>query len=108
MQDAEISGYAKITVDIGSASQLEAAFNDGNNNWDSNNTKNYSFSTGTSTYTPGNSGNAGTITSGAPAGTIPGDGGGTTNKVTVYYKKALTRLIFTTAQLTETGLPYPV
>lgn len=87
MQDAEISGYAKITVDIGSASQLEAAFNDGNNNWDSNNTKNYSFSTGTSTYTPGNSGNAGTITSGAPAGTIPGDGGGTTNKVTVYYKK---------------------
>ncbi|AIW42232.1 family 14 glycosylhydrolase [Paenibacillus polymyxa] len=87
MQDAEISGYAKITVDIGSASQLEAAFNDGNNNWDSNNTKNYSFSTGTSTYTPSNSGNAGTITSGAPSGTVPGDGGGTTNKVTVYYKK---------------------
>ncbi|MGV2364878.1 MAG UNVERIFIED_CONTAM: family 14 glycosylhydrolase, partial [Paenibacillus polymyxa] len=87
MQAAEISGYAKITVDIGSASQLEAAFNDGNNNWDSNNTKNYSFSTGTSTYTPGNSGNAGTITSGAPAGTNPGDGGGTANKVTVYYKK---------------------
>ncbi|MEC0236731.1 family 14 glycosylhydrolase [Paenibacillus kribbensis] len=87
MQDAEISGYAKITVDIGSASQLEAAFNDGNNNWDSNNTKNYYFSTGTSTYTPGNSGNAGTITSGAPSGTDPGDGGSTTNKVTVYYKK---------------------
>ncbi|MBE0336203.1 family 14 glycosylhydrolase [Paenibacillus sp. 23TSA30-6] len=87
MQDAEISGYAKITVDIGSASQLEAAFNDGNNNWDSNNTKNYLFSTGISTYTPGNSGNTGTITSGAPSGTNPGDGGGTTNKVTVYYKK---------------------
>ncbi|MGG1615123.1 carbohydrate binding domain-containing protein [Paenibacillus sp. NRS-1782] len=28
---AEISGYAKITVDIGYASQLEAVFNDGNN-----------------------------------------------------------------------------
>nr|2LAB_A Chain A, Beta/alpha-amylase [Paenibacillus polymyxa] len=68
MQDAEISGYAKITVDIGSASQLEAAFNDGNNNWDSNNTKNYLFSTGTSTYTPGSNGAAGTIRTGAPSG----------------------------------------
>ncbi len=87
MQDAEISGYAKITVDIGSASQLEAAFNDGNNNWDSNNTKNYLFSTGTSTYTPGDSGKAGAVTSGAPSGTNPGEGGGTTNKVTIYYKK---------------------
>ncbi|MGY5484530.1 family 14 glycosylhydrolase [Paenibacillus sp. ALE2] len=70
MQDAEISGYAKITVDIGSASQLEAAFNDGNNNWDSNNTKNYLFSTGTSTYTPGSNGAAGTIRTGAPSGSV--------------------------------------
>ncbi|WP_252361573.1 alpha-amylase family glycosyl hydrolase, partial [Paenibacillus terrae] len=68
MQDAEISGYAKITVDIGSASQLEAAFNDGNNNWDSNNTKNYLFSTGTSTYTPGSNGAAGTVQTGSPSG----------------------------------------
>ncbi|WDZ63274.1 family 14 glycosylhydrolase [Paenibacillus polymyxa] len=70
MQDAEISGYAKITVDIGSASQLEAAFNDGNNSWDSNNTKNYLFSAGTSTYTPGSNGAAGTIRTGAPSGGI--------------------------------------
>jgi alpha-amylase len=68
MQDAEISGYSKITVDIGSASQLEAAFNDGNNNWDSNNTKNYFFSTGTSTYTPGSNGAAGTVQTGSPSG----------------------------------------
>ncbi len=68
MQDAEISGYAKITVDIGSTSQLEAAFNDGNNNWDSNNTKNYLFSTGISTYTPGLNGAAGSIRTGAPSG----------------------------------------
>lgn len=68
MQDAEISGYAKITVDIGSASQLEAAFNDSNNNWDSNNTKNYFFTTGTSTYTPGSNGAAGTVQTGSPSG----------------------------------------
>jgi alpha-amylase len=66
MPDSEIGGYAKITLDIGSASQLEAAFNDGNNQWDSNNTKNYFFSPGTSTYTPGNNGAAGSIQAGPP------------------------------------------
>ncbi|WP_149094307.1 family 14 glycosylhydrolase [Paenibacillus terrae] len=80
MQDAEISGYAKITVDIGSASQLEAAFNDGNNNWDSNNTKNHFFSTGTSTYTPGSNGAAGTIQTGSPSGgSTPTDPGNPSN-----------------------------
>lgn len=35
----------------------------------------------------------------------PGDnGGGTDNKVTIYYKKASTHLTFTTVQLAETGL----
>ncbi|UJF33920.1 family 14 glycosylhydrolase [Paenibacillus hexagrammi] len=67
MTDSEISGYTKTTIDIGTATQLEAAFNDGNGNWDSNATKNYFFGVGTSTYTPGTNGAAGTITSGAPA-----------------------------------------
>ncbi|WP_025683856.1 family 14 glycosylhydrolase [Paenibacillus maysiensis] len=80
MQDAEISGYAKITVDIGSASQLEAAFNDGNNNWDSNNTKNYFFKTGTSTYTPSSNGAAGTVQTGSPSGgSTPTDPGNPSN-----------------------------
>ncbi|AEI40010.1 family 14 glycosylhydrolase [Paenibacillus mucilaginosus] len=84
MADSEVSGYAKATVDIGSATQLEAAFNDGNNTWDSNATKNYFFGVGTFTYTPGANGAAGTITQGPPPG------GGTGNSVTVYYKKGFT------------------
>lgn len=84
MQDAEISGYAKITIDIGSASQLEAAFNDGNNNWDSNNTKNYFFSTGTSTYTPGSNGAAGTVQTGSPpGGSTPTEPGNPSNPTTL-------------------------
>ncbi|MFB5675208.1 family 14 glycosylhydrolase [Paenibacillus terreus] len=66
MSDSEISGYAKITLDIGSSSQLEAAFNDGNNQWDSNNMKNYFFTPGTSTYIPGINGAAGSIQAGPP------------------------------------------
>ncbi|WP_068774044.1 family 14 glycosylhydrolase [Paenibacillus sp. FJAT-26967] len=70
MSDSEVSGYAKITIPIGSAAQLEACFNDGSNNWDSNNTANYFFNKGTYTYTPGTNGAAGKITTGAPAGAL--------------------------------------
>ena len=86
MSDSEVSGYAKITVNIGNATQLEAVFNDGNNTWDNNSTNNYRFNTGISTFTPGASGTAGTISSGAPSN--PGDN--TNNSVTVYYKKGYT------------------
>ncbi|WP_150267156.1 carbohydrate binding domain-containing protein [Paenibacillus tepidiphilus] len=58
---AEISGYNKITIDIGAASQLEAAFNNGSGTWDSNGGSNYLFGTGTWTYTP-----TGNIQAGAP------------------------------------------
>jgi chitodextrinase len=60
MPDAEVTGYAKYTVNLGSATQLEAAFNNGSGTWDSNNGSNYFFPTGTSTF------NAGVITAGAP------------------------------------------
>lgn len=69
MPNSEITGYAKMTIDIGSAVQLEAAFNNGSGTWDSNNTLNYLFNEGISTYTPGLNGAAGTITAGAPLGT---------------------------------------
>jgi alpha-glucosidase len=53
-------------VEMGTATQLEACFNDGNGNWDSKNGANYFFPVGTSTF------NSGTITAGAPpTGTIP-------------------------------------
>ncbi|MFC5703157.1 carbohydrate binding domain-containing protein [Cohnella faecalis] len=60
MSTSEVSGYNKITINIGSLTQLEACFNDGNGNWDSNYGSNYFFSTGTWTY------NAGSITAGTP------------------------------------------
>ncbi|AIQ51870.1 carbohydrate binding domain-containing protein [Paenibacillus sp. FSL R7-0331] len=60
---AEVSGYNKITINIGSATQLEACFNNGSGTWDSNGGSNYLFGTGTWTYTP-----AGNIQSGGPAG----------------------------------------
>ncbi|MFD2673068.1 carbohydrate binding domain-containing protein [Marinicrinis sediminis] len=62
MPAAEITGYNKITINIGSATQLEAVFNDGNGNWDNNNSQNYFFGTGTWTF------DGGSISSGAPSG----------------------------------------
>ncbi|HVG59614.1 MAG TPA: carbohydrate binding domain-containing protein [Hyalangium sp.] len=60
MPDSEVPGYAKYTVNLGAATQLECVFNNGSGTWDNNNGSNYFFPTGTSTF------NAGTITSGAP------------------------------------------
>jgi chitodextrinase len=71
MPDSEVPGHAKYTVNLGAATQLECAFNNGSGTWDSNNGRNYFFPTGTSTYS------AGTITPGAPvvdttAPSVPG------------------------------------
>ncbi|MFC5704061.1 carbohydrate binding domain-containing protein [Cohnella faecalis] len=59
--ESEVAGYNKITVSIGSATQLEACFNNGSGTWDSNNGSNYLFGVGTWTYTP-----TGNIVAGAP------------------------------------------
>ncbi|GIO40641.1 carbohydrate binding domain-containing protein [Paenibacillus apis] len=74
MEASEVPGYSKLTVDIGTAARLEACFNNGAGQWDSNNQRNYFFGTGTWTY----NGN-GQIVEGAPDPT-------TANTVTVYYK----------------------
>lgn len=58
--DSDYCGYSKHTVELGSATNVEVAFNDGANNWDSNYGSNYWFSEGVSTYT------AGTTAAGAP------------------------------------------
>ncbi|CAH1208864.1 hypothetical protein PAECIP111893_02921 [Paenibacillus plantiphilus] len=70
MPSSELAGYNKITVNIGSATSLEAVFNNGSGTWDNNGGSNYIFGTGISTFT------AGTITSGPPM----------TATVTIYYK----------------------
>jgi chitodextrinase len=67
MPAAEVSGYNKITINIGAATQLEACFNNGSGQWDSNNSQNYLFGAGTWTYTP-----TGSIVAGAPV-VIPPD-----------------------------------
>ncbi|WP_410771428.1 carbohydrate binding domain-containing protein [Fontibacillus sp. BL9] len=74
METSEVPGYSKLTIDIGTATRLEACFNNGNGQWDSNNQKNYFFGTGIWTY-KGN----GQIVEGAPDPTAA-------NTVTVYYK----------------------
>ncbi|QMV40329.1 carbohydrate binding domain-containing protein [Cohnella cholangitidis] len=58
---SEYAAYNKITINIGTATQLEACFNNGSGTWDSNNQQNYLFGAGTWTYTP-----TGIIQSGAP------------------------------------------
>ncbi|MEK4513354.1 alpha-amylase [Paenibacillus sp. FSL K6-2524] len=77
MEESAIPGYAVYTIDLGTstATRVEAAFNNGSGQWDSNNQKNYFFNKGDNIYS------AGTVTAGKPA--IPGPG----NKVTVYYKE---------------------
>lgn len=60
MPDSEIAGYSKYTVNVGTATGLEAVFNNGSGTWDNNGGQNYIFPVGTSTF------NAGTITSGLP------------------------------------------
>nr|WP_246427498.1 family 14 glycosylhydrolase [Paenibacillus phyllosphaerae] len=86
MPNSDVSGYASLTVNIGSATQLEVAFNNGSGTWDSNNTSNYVFGTGISTYTPGTNGAAGTITAGKPA-VDTGGGTGTGSSAVIYYQK---------------------
>lgn len=47
----EISGYGhKYTISLNGAAGAQVCFNDGNNNWDSNNTQNYYFKSGTYKY----------------------------------------------------------
>ncbi|WP_060862650.1 carbohydrate binding domain-containing protein [Paenibacillus riograndensis] len=67
--DPSNPGYKKITVDIGTASRLEACFNNGSNVWDNNNQKNYFFNAGDNIYIPGNNNAPGQVKLGEkPAG----------------------------------------
>ncbi len=50
MAASEVSGYNEITVDIGSATSIQVAFNNCSGQWDSNNGSNYTFNVGTWNY----------------------------------------------------------
>ncbi|THF82266.1 hypothetical protein E6C55_07345 [Cohnella fermenti] len=60
----DYSGYSVITVDLGTATSMQAVFNNGSGTWDNNGGKNYTFQQGTWTY------DSGTITAGAPASAL--------------------------------------
>ena len=61
MDDSPYPGYKVKTINLGTATQLEACFTDGQGNWDSNYQNNYLFNVGVWTYTP-----FGNIVSGTP------------------------------------------
>ena len=60
MVNAPVSGYAKITVPLGTSSGLEAVFNNGAGVWDNNGGKNYLLSKGTTIIS------GATVTNGVP------------------------------------------
>ncbi|WP_340022472.1 carbohydrate binding domain-containing protein [Paenibacillus sp. FSL K6-1096] len=60
MQTSAFSGYQSITIPLGSATGLTAAFNNGSGTWDNNGGNNYHFGTGSSSLTGGN------VTTGEP------------------------------------------
>lgn len=53
MQASDFSGYKSITIPLGSATGLTAAFNNGSGTWDSNGGNNYHFGTGSSSLAGG-------------------------------------------------------
>ncbi|WP_339223718.1 carbohydrate binding domain-containing protein [Paenibacillus sp. FSL H8-0332] len=60
MQASDFSGYKSITIPLGSATGLTAAFNNGSGTWDSNGGNNYHFGTGSSSLA------GGSLTTGEP------------------------------------------
>ncbi|QUL56793.1 fibronectin type III domain-containing protein [Paenibacillus tritici] len=60
MQASDFTGYKSITVPLGSATGLTAAFNNGSGTWDSNGGNNYHFGTGSSSLA------GGSLTTGEP------------------------------------------
>ncbi|MBN3929976.1 fibronectin type III domain-containing protein [Streptomyces verrucosisporus] len=83
--EAACTGWVKRTVDLGSASGLQATFNDGSGTWDNNGGQNYDLGTGNITVRDG------AVAHSDPcAGTEPdpGEGDGEGSAVTVYYSTA--------------------
>ncbi|WP_238654754.1 carbohydrate binding domain-containing protein [Paenibacillus piscarius] len=60
MQTSAFSGYKSITIPLGNATGLTAAFNNGSGTWDNNGGNNYHFGTGSSSLAGGN------VTTGEP------------------------------------------
>ncbi|QMV42548.1 carbohydrate binding domain-containing protein [Cohnella cholangitidis] len=62
MPQSDLTGYNKITLNVGTASGAEVVFNNGSGTWDNNGGKNYTFQQGIWTFA------SGTITAGVPTG----------------------------------------
>ncbi|WP_460072604.1 carbohydrate binding domain-containing protein [Streptomyces sp. YKOK-I1] len=77
--EAACTDWVKKTVDLGSATALQATFNNGSGTWDNNGGSNYALGTGTLTVKDG------VIAHSDPCA---GSGGGSGNQATVYYSTA--------------------
>ncbi|MFD5518754.1 carbohydrate binding domain-containing protein [Streptomyces sp. NPDC127066] len=77
--EAACTDWVKKTVDLGSATGLQATFNNGSGTWDNNGGSNYALGTGTITVKDG------VIAHSDPCA---GTGTGTGNQATVYYSTA--------------------
>ncbi|WP_436847377.1 carbohydrate binding domain-containing protein [Streptomyces aureus] len=77
--EAACTDWVKKTVDLGSATGLQATFNNGSGTWDNNGGNNYALGTGTITVKDG------VIAHSDPCA---GTGTGTGNQATVYYSTA--------------------
>lgn len=92
---SEVAGYNKITINIGSATRLEACFNNGSGTWDSNGGRNYFFNVGNNIYIPGANGAPGEVRTGqspvdSVAPTTPGNLTATADTVAKAIKLAWT------------------
>lgn len=90
MEVSEIAGYSKITVNLGTATSMQAVFNNGSGTWDNNGGRNYTFSKGVSTF------NNGVITSGAPTVAVQE---GLTIRVTVPSNTPVNESIYLTSNI---------
>lgn len=90
MEVSEIAGYSKITVNLGTATSMQAVFNNGSGTWDNNGGRNYTFSKGVSTF------NNGVITSGAPTVAVQE---GITIRVTVPSNTPVNESIYLTSNI---------
>jgi hypothetical protein len=111
---SEYVGYFKITLSIGEATSITAAFNNGGSSWDSDNMKNYKFELGTWTFTPSTTGGTGKIASGiptdlivapaAPTGIVFSNTGGTAKVTWKSSAKSVGYKIYVDGKLTATLL----
>ncbi|WP_246158906.1 carbohydrate binding domain-containing protein [Catellatospora sichuanensis] len=81
--DAACTGWRKKTIDLGTATGLQAVFNNGSGTWDNNNGANYALGTGNVTVSGGVKGTGDPCATASPS---PSSSPAAGNDVTVFYR----------------------